>query len=206
MIVYKSSKLSFHRQLNFGTNFYYITFKDFIYFFFRERGRRRKEGERGRETSIGCLLQTPYWGPGAQPRHVPWRGMGPRDPLVCGLVLNPLSHTRQVWELIFKWVDLQSFFFPPSGKCYSGNYHIFKTSLQNFLSLGFCRLHGPTDGTVVQVGLKGDLIPVHPGLHDRRQLVSSRCTLGLQAHRHLSWPQWKQGVHFLWVHLITKDG
>ena len=37
--------------------------KDFIYF--------RGEG-RERETSMcGCLLCTPYWGPGLQPRHVP---------------------------------------------------------------------------------------------------------------------------------------
>ena len=206
MIVYKSSKLSFHRQLNFGTNFYYITFKDFIYFFL-ERGeggeRREKERERNinwlsptnsilgtRCTTQACALLrngTP-WPFGL------WAGTQSTKPYQAGLGTN------------FQMGWLAKFFFPPSGTCYSGNYHIFKTSLQNFLSLGFCRLHGPTDGTVVQVGLKGDLIPIHPGLHDRRQLVSSRCTLGLQAHRHLSWPQWKQGVHFLWVHLITKDG
>ena len=40
-----------------------------IFYFFRERAR---EGERGKETSqCGCLLSTPYWGPGPQPRHVP---------------------------------------------------------------------------------------------------------------------------------------
>ena len=40
----------------------------FIYLFL-ERGRK---GERGREISMcGCLLHTPYWGPGLQPRHVP---------------------------------------------------------------------------------------------------------------------------------------
>ena len=33
---------------------------------------RKREGERGRETSMhGCLLSAPYWGPGSQPRHVP---------------------------------------------------------------------------------------------------------------------------------------
>ena len=42
----------------------------FIYFF-RERGREGRK--RGRETSMrGCLLHAPYWGPGPQPRHVPW--------------------------------------------------------------------------------------------------------------------------------------
>ena len=38
----------------------------FIYFY-REEGK-----EKERETSMcGCLLCTPYWGPGPQPRHVP---------------------------------------------------------------------------------------------------------------------------------------
>ena len=37
-------------------------------------GRRK----RGRETSVcGCLLHTPCWGPGLQPRHVPWPGIKP---------------------------------------------------------------------------------------------------------------------------------
>ena len=50
-------------------------FKRVYLFIFRERGR---EGERGRETSVcGCLSRTPYWGPGLQPRHVPWLGIKP---------------------------------------------------------------------------------------------------------------------------------
>ena len=53
--------------------FYY--FLRFYLFIFRERGR---EGERERETSMcGCLSRTPYWGPGPQPRHVPWLGIEP---------------------------------------------------------------------------------------------------------------------------------
>ena len=49
-----------------------VFFKLFIYLFL-ETGR---EGERGRETSMcGCLLHTPYWGPGLQPRRVPWLGI-----------------------------------------------------------------------------------------------------------------------------------
>ena len=46
---------------------------DFIPFFEKEGKRRRK---RGRKTSMSCcLLHTPHWGPGLQPRHVPWLGI-----------------------------------------------------------------------------------------------------------------------------------
>ena len=49
--------------------------KDFIYFRERKRGRKR-----GRETSMcGCLSNAPYWGPGPQPRHVPWLGIEPAN-------------------------------------------------------------------------------------------------------------------------------
>ena len=48
--------------------------KYFFKFIFRERGR----GEKERETSVcGCLSSVPYWGPGLQPRHVPWLGIEP---------------------------------------------------------------------------------------------------------------------------------
>ena len=43
----------------------------------------------------GCLLGVPYWGPGLQPRHVPWTGNRTGDSLVHRPVLNPLSHTSQ---------------------------------------------------------------------------------------------------------------
>ena len=41
-----------------------------------------RKGVRGRETmvqemSIGCLLHNPGWGPGPQPRHVPWLRITP---------------------------------------------------------------------------------------------------------------------------------
>ena len=50
-----------------------IFFKRFYLFIFRERG---KEGERGKERSMcGCLSCGPHWGPGLQPRHVPWLGI-----------------------------------------------------------------------------------------------------------------------------------
>ena len=49
---------------------YFIFLK--ILFIFRERGKRK----RGKETSMcGCLSHTPYWGPGPQPRYVPWWGI-----------------------------------------------------------------------------------------------------------------------------------
>ena len=47
--------------------FFFLTFYIFI---FREGKGRRK---RGRKISLcGFLSRTPYWGPGPQPRHVPW--------------------------------------------------------------------------------------------------------------------------------------
>ena len=41
-------------------------------FIYLERGERR---EKGRETSIGCLLHTPNWRTSLQPRHLPWLGI-----------------------------------------------------------------------------------------------------------------------------------
>ena len=32
----------------------------------------------------GCLSHTPYWGPGPQPRHVPWLGIEPVTLLFAG--------------------------------------------------------------------------------------------------------------------------
>ena len=32
----------------------------------------------------GCLSCTPYWGPGPQPRHVPWMGIGAATPCFSG--------------------------------------------------------------------------------------------------------------------------
>ena len=64
-------------------SWFYIRYflRDFIYLFL-ERGEGR---EKGRETlicerDIGCLSHAPNWGPGLQPRHVPW--LGTSDPLV----------------------------------------------------------------------------------------------------------------------------
>ena len=45
--------------------------QNFIYLFLQ-----RKEGrkERRKTSMCGYLLHLPYWGPGPQPRHVPWLG------------------------------------------------------------------------------------------------------------------------------------
>ena len=48
-----------------------------------------------RETLIGCLSHAPSWGPGPQPRHVPWPGNWAGDFLAHRPEFNPLSHTSQ---------------------------------------------------------------------------------------------------------------
>ena len=58
-------------------------FTNFKKFFFRFYLFLKRGEGRERETSMcGCLLCTPYlctlyWGPGPQPRHVPWLGVEP---------------------------------------------------------------------------------------------------------------------------------
>ena len=49
--------------------------KIFIYLFV-ERGEGR-EKERERNISVWLHLHAPYWGPGPQPKHVPWLGIEP---------------------------------------------------------------------------------------------------------------------------------
>ena len=67
-------------------------FKGYFLIFREEKGQR----QRGRETSMcGCLLYTPYWGCGLQPRHGPYTGNPIGNPLVHRPAFNPLSHTRQ---------------------------------------------------------------------------------------------------------------
>ena len=59
---------------------------------FLERKGGRKRGKETlmcfsvsvRETSIGCLLHTPNWGPGLQPRHVPSWGIEPATSQFAG--------------------------------------------------------------------------------------------------------------------------
>ena len=53
--------------------------RDFVYFLERWEG-KVTEGEKhqcARDTLICCLLHGPNWGPGPQPRHVPWLGIEP---------------------------------------------------------------------------------------------------------------------------------
>ena len=66
----------------------------FILFISRERGR---EGERGRETSVGGLLYVPQ--PGTKPAtqaHAP-TGNQIGDLWLCRTVPHQLKHTRQGW-------------------------------------------------------------------------------------------------------------
>ena len=63
-----------------------------ILFIFRGRGRER---ERGRETLIGCLLHTPQLGTGPATQACALTGNRTSDLLLCGTVLNQLSHTGQ---------------------------------------------------------------------------------------------------------------
>ena len=60
--------------LSFPSGFPFIFLRFYFYLlFFREGKGGRK---RGRETSTCvCLSRAPYWGPGPQPRHVPWLGI-----------------------------------------------------------------------------------------------------------------------------------
>ena len=72
--------------------FYFLMFYLFI---FREGGREgEREGEK--HQCVVCLLHTPYWGPGLQPRHVPWLGIEPATLWFGRPTLHPLSYTSQV--------------------------------------------------------------------------------------------------------------
>ena len=56
--------------------FIILFFKILFIYLYLERGKGGRK--RGREISMcGCLWCVPYWGPGPQPRHVPWLGIEP---------------------------------------------------------------------------------------------------------------------------------
>ena len=62
----------------YSVHWFSFSFFNFIYFLERGEGREKEKGKKHpcvRETSIGCLLHTPNWGPGPQPRHVLWPGI-----------------------------------------------------------------------------------------------------------------------------------
>ena len=100
-----------YRLINLNLIFFFER-KDFIYIFL-ERARQGKK----RETSMcGCLLCAPYWGPGPQPRHVPWLGIEQMTlsfPGLCSIhwatpareKLNFQYHTTS------KWIRLQIIMF-----------------------------------------------------------------------------------------------
>ena len=63
----------------------------YVFIYRGEKGGRK----RGGETSMcGCLLCAPSWGPATQACALLTRNPS-GDPLVCRLVLSPLSHTSQ---------------------------------------------------------------------------------------------------------------
>ena len=75
-----ASAIAVNNELSFlFFSFLFFFFLRFYLFIFRERRREgEREGEkhwRARETPVGCLSHVPKWGPGQQPRHVPWPGI-----------------------------------------------------------------------------------------------------------------------------------
>ena len=75
-----------------GSFFFFLRFYLFI---FREQGR---EEEREREMSMcGCLSRGPHWGPGLQPRHVPWLGVQPVTLVHSLLSTHCVTPARAPW-------------------------------------------------------------------------------------------------------------
>ena len=65
------------RETIVGSGSLYFSFLRLYLFIFRQKGR---EGEREGEKHL-CVVAShtpPYWGPGLQPRHVPWLGIEPQ--------------------------------------------------------------------------------------------------------------------------------
>ena len=63
-------------------------------------GRRR-----GRETSMcGYLLYAPHWGPGLQPRHVPWLGIEPATLCFAGQHSIHWATPARAGIHLFDWV------------------------------------------------------------------------------------------------------
>ena len=91
------------------SSFFFLRF--FVYLLL-ERGEGR-EKERERNINVWEIHRVvashtpPIWGPGTQPRHVPWLGIKPAATFwFAGKVLNPLSHTSQGFASVFKYGSL----------------------------------------------------------------------------------------------------
>ena len=93
IIIYYFSQLMF-LEFFLGCLFFFKIL--FIYFYTEGKGGRKR-----REISTcGCLSCALYWGPGLQPWHVPWLGIEPATLwFALRLVLNPLSHISEVWNM-----------------------------------------------------------------------------------------------------------
>ena len=95
-------------NLSFFFNFSYL---------FLERGEVR---EKERETWMcGCLSCAPYWGPGLQPRHVPWLGIEPV--ILCLAVQHSIHWATPARALnclsILAFDILRSCWAPPPSQC-----------------------------------------------------------------------------------------
>ena len=69
-IMAKAELIPFTYILTFGLGFYLFMFREM----WREEEREEERHRCVRDTQIGCLSHTRNWGPGPQPRHVPWLG------------------------------------------------------------------------------------------------------------------------------------
>ena len=49
----------------------------------------------------GCPSSAPYWGPDAQPRHVPWGGIESVFLICCGMTRQP--HQEESWTPFHHW-------------------------------------------------------------------------------------------------------
>ena len=101
--IYKSDCLKcglIIRQFKFSLLFC-IFFKIlFILFFRKEKGERKT----GRETSMcGCLSHALFWGPGLQPRHVPYTGNRTFiDPLISRSALNQWATPARAYSVFLR--------------------------------------------------------------------------------------------------------
>ena len=112
--------------------------KIFHLFIFRERGREgEKEGEKHwclRETSICCLSNIPKWGPGPQPRHVPWLGIEWATFQLTGQRSIHWATPARAKNADFLFLILIScFFFPWSAKKQMFNLYFMSVLLHYFI-------------------------------------------------------------------------